>query len=196
MEILEQKVLELFGHPEYCFSSVGCNCDHVDIPWQLVPISTPNMFIVKKTVYNKQNLEWYINESAAKMIDTLIKQADSSLCLTSSVEYIRECKKWQLERSSNLNMNLEQQINKLIEDYNADSLKDWQESGDDDGPAYEDYHQLMLIEDWIWVDEPQTGEPVHNPTNKLIEKTTTEVCLTSPSEYIREYKKWQLERSK
>lgn len=91
-------------------------------------------------------------------------------------------------------MNLEEKINNIINKYNADSYQEYCDTADEDGPAYESYETLFPIEYWMWVDEPQTGAPVHNQVNRWIEVTNVEICLTSPSEYIREYKKWQLRR--
>lgn len=96
---IEQNIMFRFGHPDYCSSPIGCNCDHTDIFWTKTPISTLIDPTTKKATYDKIQ-GWYVLENDARVIDYIIEQADPGLCLTSSIEYIRECKKWQLQNES------------------------------------------------------------------------------------------------
>ena len=60
----------------------------------------------------------------------------------------------------------------------------------------------VSIEDWKWKGEPHSLYWTINPlieealrVERLIQEASLVLCLTSPSQYIREYRKW-FERNK
>ena len=59
---------------------------------------------------------------------------------------------------------------------------------------------IYSILHWAWNGLPFAFEYVKDKDimtqiHELIQKTPLELCLTSPSEYVREYRKWYMEKN-
>lgn len=77
---LEKQVREMFRtQRSYYFNDS-------DVPWPGSPFSERH----------PSCLPWFVSSLDAKEVDDSIHQADLAYCLSSPVEYIRECKKWYL----------------------------------------------------------------------------------------------------
>lgn len=85
-------------------------------------------------------------------------------------------------------MILEQQINQILDHYNENSAFDG------------DSHLYMLIEHWQFksgadfdeIERDLRLDGILRQVTILIELAQLEECLTSPSQFVREYKKWSM----
>lgn len=90
----------------------------------------------------------------------------------------------------NPKLKLEDQTNKLIESYNN---RFFNNDHDNEGHDYCEYDQLGPIEQWgCYYDFLRADENflTARKIKELIKQAPLEVCLTSPSGFIREYKQW------
>lgn len=71
-------------------------------------------------------------------------------------------------------------INALIDSYNE--AADLTEDGT--------IHQFLLIEHWRWTEYQPPSSFLLRQVESLVKNTPTPQCLTSPSEYVRELKRW------
>ena len=94
---------------------------------------------------------------------------------------------------------IEEQITELIRADHYRRIRLYYKSKNKDPNAwYYDYEQPFSIEEWTWPGEPlplvtrRVGDAslLCQQINNLIKNYPLEMCLTSPSEYIRECKKW------
>lgn len=87
---------------------------------------------------------------------------------------------------------LEQEITKEIDlinsiSYNGDNrinYYEWVKFRKEKG------YSIIPLEQWIWKGKPSNNNYIKRFANKLILQATLEECLTSPSEYVRECKKY------
>jgi hypothetical protein len=89
-------------------------------------------------------------------------------------------------------MLIEEEITQLIRSDHYHRLRLYYGSNKDPHALDYDYEQPFSIEDWTWSGKPLAGHatPLCEQINALIKDHPLEMCLTSPSEYIRECKKW------